>query len=291
VFSANTDNILYFRSLTGTNAHTQIVQGVDDISFTVPFSSTTSTGAIRIATQTEVDAGSATDLAVSPTGLATYVAANAAATNVANTGVGAGVFSAKDLDTAYLRSLTGTNAHTQIVQNADDISFTVPFASTTSTGAIRIATQAEIDAGSANDIAVSPTGLATFVVTNVNLVPQNLTGSGPVTIATGGPTGVPDMMFTGPSAGSYLVLFSGSVNGGNNASDVLIELRQGRQPAFATLQGTGRVFQGNDEGNIAITFSATVDGTEDLGIFWTHTTGGATTMNGRSFTLLKVDTA
>jgi hypothetical protein len=256
VFSAQEGGVMYFRGLTGTNSWTQVASGPTSVEFTVPYATISATGAIRLATEAEAAAGQRDDVAISPTGLSTYVAANAGGSiSASNTGAGAGTFLGEEGGNLYFQSITGTNGWTQVATGpfGFGIELTVPYASTTATGTIRLATPAETVAGESNDVAVSPTGLSTYTSNNAlaaHQIAYSVDGAG-TTNATyqnqgtpfiyagrdvgGGPTGAFALVDIG--TGTYTVrlfdqtnsitIFEASVGPGGGGSDVILDLGVG----------------------------------------------------------------
>jgi hypothetical protein len=287
VYSATVGSQLQFKNVVSAgNVVVTDNMSTDTVDVSIPNSTTAITGAIRIATQAETDSGTATDIAISPLTMGVYVAANGGSTNMANTGVGAGVFSAKDGSTGWFRSLTGTNAHTQVVQNADDISFTVPFSSMSATGAIRIATQAEVDSGNLGNVAISPTGLASWVLGDLAIPRYEIE----FTDAIAGFSSTTDVVMSGPmtitnpDAGTYLVSFSFSAAASTNNNSLIISIYVGGVQNAASERESA-----NNKPVIAATQAIiSVNGSQDIDIRWRVSANAASSPGPRILSALRI---
>jgi len=215
-------------------------------------------------------------------------ASGAVGANAANTGVGTGVFSTKENGTMYFKGLAGTNAHTQVVAGPDDISFTVPFSSTTATGAVRIATQAEVNAGTANNLAVSPTGLSTFVVSNLSVEYITITAVDSVSYNAEAEVLIPNMTTAGntPTAGTWLVLFSCEATTSANAGEFHARMLQDG----VNIDYTTRQLDGSSQATLTTQAVVIVDGTEDISVTWNKGPSGSYSLNttNRDLTLVKL---
>lgn len=144
---------------------------------------------------------------------------------LANTGVGAHIYAATNGNTGYFRGITGVNAHTIVTEGPSSVSIQVPFSSTSQTGAIRIATNTEVNAGVANNLAVSPTGLAQWTL-STNTIPRYQTSATDAIANFSSTTYVviTGMTITTPLAGTYMITFSTSASASTNNNSLFVAL-------------------------------------------------------------------
>ena len=123
--------------ITGTNSGTNTGDEPD--------ASTTVKGIVELATNTEANAGSATNRAVTPANLQAYTGASTIATVGTIT---SGTWQGTAISTDYIANTSGTNTGDE------------PDASTSTKGIVELATSAETQTGSDTGRAVTPDGLA-----------------------------------------------------------------------------------------------------------------------------------
>ncbi len=149
------------RSLISADGSLVINELTDEIEFDVQSATEDLEGVIEIATQTEVDAGTDTNKAVTPSTLTTYVSdpANLPVATEISQGI-AEIATQAEVDTGTddERFVTPLKLAT-FVQNPVNL----PIASETLQGIAEIATQAEVDAGTDDERIVTPAKLGTFV--------------------------------------------------------------------------------------------------------------------------------
>jgi hypothetical protein len=206
-------------------------------------------------------------------------------TELANTGVGANVFLAKPENTGYFRSITGVNAHTIVTEGPSSISVEVPFASQTTTGAVRFATDAEVTEGLTGDIAISPTGLAQWTLSS-NTIPRyeieftaTVTTSSTTDVLMEGP-----MEIVNPIAGTYLVSFSTSCSVSNNQAVAFVSIYVGGVKNAASERETA-----NNKAVVAATQAIVfVNGAQNIDIRWRVTTASVTSPGPRILSALRI---
>jgi len=138
--------------ITGTNSGTNTGDE--------PAATTSVAGIIELATNTEANAGSATNRAVTPANLGAFTGTS----NITTVGtIGSGTWQGSAISTDYIANTSGTNTGDE------------PNASTSTKGIIEIATTAEIKTGTDTGRAVTPAGL------RVPFKAVTITGNGTLT--------------------------------------------------------------------------------------------------------------
>jgi hypothetical protein len=172
-----TDNTLQFEGASGSNADTELnlttatltggdktvtlknesgtVALLSDITGTnsgtntgdEPAASTTVAGIVELATNTEANAGSATNRALTPANLGAFTGTS----NITTVGtIGTGVWQGTAISTTYIENTSGTNTGDE------------PNSSTSVRGIVELATTAEASAGTDTARAVTPAGVKQF---------------------------------------------------------------------------------------------------------------------------------
>jgi len=156
------DHVVTLPNATGTVALTSDITGTNSGTNTgdEPAASTTVAGIIELATNTEANAGSATNRAVTPANLGAFTGTS----NIATVGtISNGTWEGTAISTDYIANTSGTNTGDE------------PDASTSTKGIIEIATQAEVKTGTDTGRAVTPATL------RVPFKAVTITGNGTLT--------------------------------------------------------------------------------------------------------------
>lgn len=187
------DNLLgqkQLRSLSSLNNSIVISEETDEITFEAQDASETLAGVIEIATQPEVDAGTDSTKAVTPSTLTPFVSNPANLPNATETSRGiAEIATQVEVDTGVddEKIVTPAKLNTYVAAELADPA-NLPLATETEPGIAEIATQAEVDAGTDDERFVTPAKLGTFVTNEIsnpaNLPSATETSEGVAEIAT-----------------------------------------------------------------------------------------------------------
>lgn len=131
---------------SGTVAMTSDITGTNSGTNTgdEPDASTTVKGVVELATNTEANAGSATNRALTPANLGAFTGQS----NIVTVGtITSGTWQGSTISTSYIQNLSGTNTGDE------------PDATTSTKGIIEIATDSEVKTGTSTNKAVTPAGL------------------------------------------------------------------------------------------------------------------------------------